>query len=591
MPKLRTALIWILMLFGFLLIYQVNTTPQTNQQISWNQFLDLVEKDEVVEARITENRIAVLTANGVTVTTTVPPGDEQHHSLLRAHKVRVIAEYSNSGEMFGWLLLALPLILILLIFFGGRKIMGNMSGAATKFAQLGSKEVKAGEVKTTFDDVAGCDEAKADLMETVNYLKAPHLYEKLGGRVPKGVLLVGPPGTGKTLLARAAAGEAGVAFFQISGSEFVEMFVGVGAARVRELFEYARKAAPCIVFIDEIDAVGRNRGGGLGQTNDEREQTLDQLLKELDGFKDRDKIVIIAATNRPDVLDPALMRPGRFDRHVVVPMPDIRAREAILRVHVRKITLSPDADLSRVARALLPGMSGADIENMVNEAALNAVRGNKNAVEEVDLVMARDRVLIGPERRSMVLSDEEKRIVAFHEAGHTLVAWSIPESDPIHKVTIVPHAMALGLTWSLPERDRHLESEKRILAHLAQAFGGRVAEELIFGSISTGASNDFEQATKIARSMVMRWGMSKLGERTFGSESEYTFLGREFGSDRNYSEDTSRKIDEEVTSILNAARDRAKKILSENLKKLHILAEALLERETVEGHELAALLG
>ena len=589
MTRWRTALIWILLLFGFLMLVKVSSTSQTNQ-ISWNQFLDLVETNAVVEARITENRIAVLTANGATVTTTVPPGDEQHHALLRAHKVKVIAEYSNSGEMLSWIFLALPLLLILLFIWGGRKNMGNIGGAATKFAQLGSQEVKAGEVKTTFDDVAGCDEAKADLMETVNYLKAPHLFEKLGGRVPKGVLLVGPPGTGKTLLARASAGEAGVAFFQISGSAFVEMFVGVGAARVRELFEYARKAAPCIVFIDEIDAVGRHRGSGLGQGNDEREQTLDQLLKELDGFKDRDKIVIIAATNRPDVLDPALMRPGRFDRHVVVPMPDLRAREAILRVHVRKITLSPDVDLSRVARALPPGMSGADVENLVNEAALNAVRGDKNAVEEVDLVMARDRVLIGPECRSTVLSDEEKRIVAFHEAGHTLVAFSIPESDPIHKVTIVPHAMALGLTWSLPERDRHIESKERILAHLAKAFGGRVAEELIFNSLSTGASNDFEQATKIARSMVMRWGMSELGERTFGSESEYTFLGQEFGSDRNYSEDTARRIDEEVTKILSAARDKAKKILSENLEKLHILAQALLERETVEGHELAALL-
>lgn len=591
MSRGRTALIWILMLLGFFMLYQFSTKPRA-REIPWNQFLDLVERDVVAEARILERRITVRTVpRGETFTTIVPLGDNQHHKLLREHKVKVVAKVSNSGWITNLVFLGLPLIFILLLFWRGRKMMGGITGAATKFAQLGSKQVKAGEVKTTFDDVAGCDEAKQDLMETIAYLSAPHLFEKLGGRVPRGVLLIGPPGTGKTLLARAVAGEAGVSFFQISGSEFVEMFVGVGAARVRELFEHARKAAPCIVFIDEIDAVGRHRGIGLGQGNDEREQTLDQLLKELDGFKNRDNIVLIAATNRPDVLDPALLRPGRFDRHVVVPMPDLRAREAILRVHVRKIALASNVDLSRVARALPPGMSGADIENVVNESALYAARLRKAAVDESDLVAARDRVLLGPERRSTVLSEEEKRITAYHEAGHTLVALSIPESDPIHRVTIVPHGLALGLTWSLPERDRHLESKERMLAHLAQAFGGRVAEELVIGSISTGASNDFEQATKIARNMVMRYGMSDLGERTFGSEAEYVFWGRELGSDRNYSEVTAHEIDEEVKKILAAARLRAKKILEDNRDKLELLANTLLQQETVEGAELAAILG
>jgi cell division protease FtsH len=467
--------------------------------------------------------------------------------------------------------------------------MQSGGNKALSFGKSRAKLLNNQQKRVTFKDVAGVEEAKEELQEIIEFLKEPQKFQKLGGRIPKGVLMMGPPGTGKTLLARAIAGEANVPFFSISGSDFVEMFVGVGASRVRDLFEQGKKNAPCIVFIDEIDAVGRHRGAGLGGGHDEREQTLNQLLVEMDGFESNDGVILIASTNRPDVLDPALLRPGRFDRRVVVSRPDVRGREGILKVHTRKIPLGEDVDISVIARGT-PGFTGADLANLVNEAALNAARYNKKLVAMTDFELAKDKVLMGAERKSMVISNEEKRVTAYHEAGHTLVGLKVPNADPVHKVTIIPRGMALGVTQQLPEGDRHNYSEEYLLGQIAILMGGRIAEDTFLGSITTGASNDIERATELARAMVCEYGMSEMGPLTFGKKEEQIFLGREIAQHRDFSEETAIKIDEQVKKIVTAQYERAKSILEENRDTMVRLAECLLERESLDGVEIRRIV-
>jgi len=456
---------------------------------------------------------------------------------------------------------------------------------ALSFGKSKAKLLNNQQKRVTFKDVAGVEEAKEELVEIIEFLKDPQKFQKLGGKIPKGVLMVGPPGTGKTLLAKAVAGEANVPFFSISGSDFVEMFVGVGASRVRDLFEQGKKNAPCIIFIDEIDAVGRHRGAGLGGGHDEREQTLNQLLVEMDGFESNDGVILVASTNRPDVLDPALLRPGRFDRRVVVGRPDVRGREGILKVHTRKIPLDEAVDVNVIARGT-PGFTGADLANIVNEAALNAARFNKKVVSMSDFEIAKDKVMMGAERRSMVISDEEKRITAYHEAGHTLVGLKVPNSDPVHKVTIIPRGMALGVTMYLPEKDRLSATKEFLLGQIATSMGGRIAEDVFIGSITTGASNDIERASEIARAMVCEYGMSDLGPMTFGKKEEQIFLGREISQHRDYSEDTAIRIDQEVQKIVSEQYARAEKIIKDNKESMIALAEALLEFETLDAVQI-----
>ena len=482
-----------------------------------------------------------------------------------------------------------PILLIVGIWIFMMRQMQAGGNKALSFGKSRARLLTAQQKKATFKDVAGIDEAKEELYEIIDFLKDPQKFQKLGGRIPKGVLLVGPPGTGKTLLARAIAGEANVPFFSISGSDFVEMFVGVGASRVRDLFEQGKKNAPCIIFIDEIDAVGRHRGAGLGGGHDEREQTLNALLVEMDGFESNEGVILIAATNRPDVLDPALLRPGRFDRRVVVPRPDVRGREEILRVHTRKVPLSEDVDLSVIARGT-PGFSGADVANLVNEAALWAARMNRKFVAMVDFEMSKDKVLMGAERRSMILSDEEKKNTAYHEAGHALVAAKTPGADPLHKVTIIPRGMALGVTMQLPIDDKHTYTKEFLESQLAVLMGGRAAEEIFLNHITTGAGNDIERATEIARQMVCEWGMSSLGPLTFGRKEEAIFLGREIAQHRDYSEDTAIKIDVEVRGIVNMGYSRARQILETNSDALERVARALLDREVLDAIELKLLM-
>jgi cell division protease FtsH len=468
--------------------------------------------------------------------------------------------------------------------------MQSGGSAAMRFGKSKARVLMESQTRVTFKDVAGCDEAKQELEEVIEFLKEPQKFQKLGGRIPKGALLLGPPGSGKTLLAKAVAGEAGVPFFSMSGSDFVEMFVGVGASRVRDLFEQGKRNAPCILFIDEIDAVGRHRGAGLGGGHDEREQTLNQLLVEMDGFESNEGVIILAATNRPDVLDPALMRPGRFDRQIVVDWPDVRGREGILKVHTRKIPLSDDVDLKAIARTT-PGMSGADLANVVNEAALLAARRNQKKVTARDFADARDKVTLGLERRSLVMTDLERKTTAYHEAGHALVAWLIPGSDPVTKITIIPRGRALGVTAYAPAEERHNHSKKQLEDRLCHAMGGRAAELLVFNHLTTGAANDLEQSTNIARSMVTRFGMSdKLGPLTFGKREDMIFLGKEITSSKDYSEQTALLIDTEVRGIIERAHDLAMRLLRENMDKLHLLANALLDRETIDGDQMNRLL-
>jgi cell division protease FtsH len=575
----------------FFVIFSVfNKQHRREPEIIFSEFMGGVERGDVREVVIQGQNIQGKYKNGEPFRTFAPDDPELVKSL-RDKDVKIAAKPEDESPWYMILLLNwFPMLLLIGVWIFFMRQMQTGGGKAMSFGKSRAKLLTENQHRVTFSDVAGVDEAKDDLQEIIAFLKDPKKFTKLGGRIPKGCLLVGAPGTGKTLLARAVAGEAGVPFFSISGSDFVEMFVGVGASRVRDLFVQGKKNAPCIIFIDEIDAVGRHRGAGFGGGNDEREQTLNQLLVEMDGFESNEGVILVAATNRPDVLDPALLRPGRFDRHVVVPRPDIKGREGILQVHSRKVPLATDVDVSILARST-PGFTGADLENLVNEAALLAARNDKEKVNMVDLELAKDKVMMGAERRSMIISDEEKRNTAYHEAGHALVAKLLPGADPIHKVTIIPRGMALGLTQQLPMDERHTYPRDYLLTNLVILFGGRVAEELVLEHMTTGAGNDIEKATDLARRMVCEWGMSeKLGPMTFGKKEEEIFLGRDFTQKADYSQSTGIEIDAEVRRIIQESYHRAKDLLTTNLRLLHQVAEKLLEKEVLDGSEIDAIV-
>jgi cell division protease FtsH len=575
----------------FLVIFSVFSKQHGREpEIVFSEFMGSVDRGDVQEVVIQGHNIQGKYKNGERFRT-FAPNDPELVKSLRDKNVKIAAKPEDESPWYMVLLLNwFPMLLLIGVWIFFMRQMQVGGGKAMSFGKSRAKLLTENQHRVTFSDVAGVDEAKDDLQEIIAFLKDPKKFTKLGGRIPKGCLLVGPPGTGKTLLARAIAGEAGVPFFSISGSDFVEMFVGVGASRVRDLFVQGKKNAPCIIFIDEIDAVGRHRGAGLGGGHDEREQTLNQLLVEMDGFEANEGVILIAATNRPDVLDPALLRPGRFDRRVVVPRPDVKGREGILQVHTRKVPLATDVDVAVLARAT-PGFAGADLENLVNEAALLAARNNKEKVDMVDFELAKDKVMMGAERRSMIISDEEKRNTAYHEAGHALVAKLLPGADPIHKVTIIPRGMALGLTQQLPMDEKHTYPKEYLLNNLVILFGGRVAEELVLEHMTTGAGNDIEKATDLARRMVCEWGMSeKLGPMTFGKKEEEIFLGRDFTQKVDYSENTAIEIDAEVRRIIQDSYHRAKELLKTNLRLLHKVAEKLLEKEVLDGSEIDAIV-
>ncbi len=593
---LRSALIWTCILLATYFIVQlVLQRGQTPENISYTKFEEELNKSPSNIAEVTlgngEIRGTFKTPKNQQFKTYYGfQNDQELQDMLRAHKV--VVNFQQRNETSLWIILVNVLPYVLLFGFVILIMRQAQSGGsqAFSFGRSRAKLMSDNRAKVTFDDVAGVEEAKEELKEVVDFLKYPKKYQSLGARIPKGVLLLGGPGTGKTLLGRAIAGEAGVPFYYISGSDFVEMFVGVGASRVRDLFEQAKKTAPCIVFVDEIDAVGRQRGAGLGGGHDEREQTLNQLLVEMDGFEANNGVIVLAATNRPDVLDPALLRPGRFDRHVSVDKPDIAGRKAILKVHSRGKPLADEIDVELLARRT-PGFSGADLENLLNEAALLAARANKGQIEMPDCEEAIDRVLMGPEKKSRLMSDKEKEITAYHEAGHALVAKLIPECDPVRKVTILPRGMALGVTWSIPDEDKYNRTRTELEAYLAHCLGGRVAEEVVFNEITTGAANDLEKATDVARNMVTRYGMSeKLGPLTFGRKSEQVFLGRDIHEDRNYSEEVANQIDQEVHVLVDRAYTRARSLLTRNRDVLHSIAKELLEKEVVDGDDLSRII-
>ncbi len=596
----KTILLWLLFALMFVSIYQLFTSggAKADEKIQLSQFVQKLRKDppEIRHVRIAGQEYTGEYTNNQKFRT-VGPADPTEILKMLDHAgkdgaVSIPYEIEIKQESVWWPLLTtgLPLLVVVFVFFLFMRQLQAGGGKAMSFGKSKAKLLGEHQNKVTFADVAGVEEAKDEVEEIIDFLKDPKKFTKLGGRIPKGVLMMGPPGTGKTLLARAIAGEAGVPFFSISGSDFVEMFVGVGASRVRDLFEQGKKNAPCIIFIDEIDAVGRHRGAGLGGGHDEREQTLNQLLVEMDGFESNDGVILIAATNRPDVLDPALLRPGRFDRRIVVPRPDLKGREGILRVHTKRVPLATGVDLSTIARGT-PGFSGADLESLVNEAALLAARRDKDTVDMRDFEEAKDKVLMGPERKSMVISDREKKTTAYHEAGHTLVAKLLPGSDPLHKVTIIPRGPALGVTQQLPVEDRLSYSKEWAENRIAICLGGRIAEELIFGQMTTGAGNDIEQATELARRMVCEWGMSeKLGPLTFGKKEEQIFLGKELSRHQDYSEQTAIEIDAEVKRIVMDGYQTARKVLQENLELLKKIAEALLEHETIDGDDIEAVI-
>ncbi len=594
----RTILFWLLMIVLAVVLWKMASTggqAAHEDEPQYSQFLQKVDGGNVKDVAIYisqnsselqgEYRDGTKFHNVTLANTAIPDLVKQ----LDAQHVEYNYKEVNSSNWLSLMLNFGPLIVLIALWIFFMKQMQAGGNKALSFGKSRARLLTAQQKKATFKDVAGIDEAKEELYEIIDFLKDPQKFQKLGGRIPKGVLLVGPPGTGKTLLARAIAGEANVPFFSISGSDFVEMFVGVGASRVRDLFEQGKKNAPCIIFIDEIDAVGRHRGAGLGGGHDEREQTLNALLVEMDGFESNEGVILIAATNRPDVLDPALLRPGRFDRRVVVPRPDVKGREEILRVHTRKVPISDDVDLSVIARGT-PGFSGADLANLVNESALWAARQNRKVVTMADFEMSKDKVLMGVERRSMILSDEEKKNTAYHEAGHALVAAMTPGADPLHKVTIIPRGMALGVTMQLPIDDKHTYTKEFLESQLAVLMGGRAAEELFLHHVTTGAGNDIERATDIARQMVCEWGMSTLGPLTFGKKEEAIFLGREIAQHRDYSEDTAIKIDGEVRGIVNMSYSRARNILETYRDALERVAQALLERESLDATELKLLI-
>jgi cell division protease FtsH len=588
---MKSLLIWAGIILALVLFVQMmgGSSTQARDSIPYSEFLNQVEEGSVRQVVIGKEVISGRTTNNETFRTNAPPQDTQLIERLREKGVAFEAQPEAQTSLWTYLLVqSLPFLLILgIAFFVMRQMQKNAGSGAMGFGRSKAKLLTEKHGRVTFDDVAGIDEAREELQEIVEFLKDPTKFARLGGKIPKGALLVGSPGTGKTLLARAIAGEANVPFFTISGSDFVEMFVGVGASRVRDMFEQAKKNAPCIVFIDEIDAVGRHRGAGLGNGNDEREQTLNQLLVEMDGFEANEGIIIIAATNRPDVLDPALLRPGRFDRQVVVPRPDIDGREKILAVHMKKVPLAPDVDPRTIARGT-PGFSGADLANLVNEAALLAARKGKRLVAMSEFELAKDKVMMGAERKSMVMTEEEKKATAYHEAGHALVSLHVEGCDPLHKVTIIPRGRALGVTWNLPERDRYSMSMIQMKGRLALCFGGRIAEQLIYGkdALNTGASNDIQQATDLARAMVMEYGMSdRLGWLRYRDNQEEVFLGHSVARSQHVSEETARLIDAEVRRLIEEAEATARQVLTDNLDELHRLAGALLEYETLNGEE------
>ncbi|MDO8494101.1 MAG: ATP-dependent zinc metalloprotease FtsH [Deltaproteobacteria bacterium] len=592
----KTIAFWLLLTLVVVAIMHLRTQNLTGiQEISFSEFVNYAEKGEISEVTIKKGiftgRLKEAAGASEYFKTIGPPTvDTAFTQKLVASGAKVDYQYEDAGFWGQFLISWLPLILLFGFFFFSMRQIQAGGGKALSFGRSKAKLLTENQKKVTFKDVAGVEEAKEELEEVIAFLKDPKRFTKLGGRIPKGVLLLGSPGTGKTLLARAVAGEAGVPFYSISGSDFVEMFVGVGAARVRDLFEQGKKNAPCIVFIDEIDAVGRHRGAGLGGGHDEREQTLNQLLVEMDGFESNEGVIIMAATNRPDVLDPALLRPGRFDRRVMVPRPDFKGREEILKVHARKTKVAEDVNLGIIAKGT-PGFSGADLANVVNEAALLAARYNKNEIEMIDFEQAKDKVMMGAERKSMILSDEEKSTTAYHEAGHTLVAKMIPGTDPIHKVTIIPRGAALGLTQQLPTDDRYTQNRKFCENIIAILMGGRIAEELIFDQPTTGAGNDIERATELARKMVCEWGMSKeMGPLAFGQKEEEIFLGRDISRHKDYSEETAKKIDQEIKRIIDENFARAKEILEKNVDKLKALSEALLEFETLDSSQIDQVL-
>ena len=587
---MRSLVFWMAMAVIAVMVWNFSTKFQVSAKaLTFTEFMMAVDTGQIASVTITGNEISGTTKANDTFRTVAPPQYEGLANRLLERNVVVTAREPTASPWTALLSTWVPILLMIGFWVFIMRQMQSGGNKALSFGKSKAKLSSSAQKKVTFKDVAGVDEAKEELQEIIDFLREPQKFQKLGGRIPKGVLLMGPPGTGKTLLARAVAGEANVPFFSISGSDFVEMFVGVGASRVRDLFEQGKKNAPCIVFIDEIDAVGRHRGAGLGGGHDEREQTLNQLLVEMDGFESNEGVILVAATNRPDVLDPALLRPGRFDRRIVVNRPDVKGREGILSVHTKKIPLSDDVDVAVLARGT-SGFSGADLANLVNEAALNAARYNQKVVRMLDFEFAKDKVLMGAERRSMIISESEKRVTAIHEAGHALLTVKLPHADPIHKVTIIPRGMALGLTMQLPIDEKHNYSREYLEDQIAILLGGRIAEEITIGSITTGAGNDLERATDLARRMVCEWGMSgQMGPLTFGKKEEQIFLGREIAQHQDYSEDTALRIDQEVKRFVTDNYNRAQTILSEHKQHLLDMADALLARETLDADQVRRL--
>jgi cell division protease FtsH len=591
MPKpknksMKNLLFWISAGVLIILLWSLLQSPAAGKKdINFSEFMTEVEQGNVESVTIQENQVNGQTKDGQAFKTVLPAGYADLIKILRDNKVNIVVKDTNRSPILSILLSLSPILLIVLFWVFFMRQMQAGGNKAMSFGKSRAKLFSAQQKKVTFKDVAGVEEAEDELQEIIEFLKDPRKFQRLGGRIPKGVLLVGAPGTGKTLLARAVAGEADVPFFSISGSDFVEMFVGVGASRVRDLFDQGKKHAPCLIFIDEIDAVGRQRGAGLGGGHDEREQTLNQLLVEMDGFDSNEGIILIAATNRPDILDSALLRPGRFDRRIVVAMPDVKGREEIFRVHVRKVPLADDVQLKVLARST-PGFSGADIANLVNEAALLGARNGEEKVTMKDLEFAKDKVIMGVERKSMIISDEEKKNTAYHEAGHALMAALLPEADPIHKVSIIPRGLALGVTQQLPLDDRYTYTKDYLEAQLSVLMAGRVAENLFLGKTTTGAANDFEKSTEIARKMVCQWGMSDLGPLTYGEKDDLIFLGRDLAMNKNFSEKTSERIDEEVKKIITRNYSRAQELIEKNREKLVKIAQLLLEKEVLTSDEI-----
>ena len=589
----KNLILWVVVAVVMMTAYQSFNSTSTGSVTDYTTFITDVENSQVRQAKFEDNEILVTKADGSRYTTVIPLEDKNLLNDLLNKKVKVEGTPPERRGLLSQILIAwFPMLLLIGVWIFFMRQMQGGGGKAMSFGKSRARMMTQEQIKTTFADVAGCDEAKEEVAEIVDFLREPKKFQNLGGKIPKGILMVGPPGTGKTLLAKAIAGEAKVPFFTISGSDFVEMFVGVGASRVRDMFEQAKKNAPCLIFIDEIDAVGRQRGAGLGGGHDEREQTLNQMLVEMDGFEGNEGVIVIAATNRPDVLDPALTRPGRFDRQVVVGLPDVKGREQILKVHMRKVPVGPDVDAMTLARST-PGYSGADLANLVNEAALFAARTNKRIVTMVEFEKAKDKINMGPERRTMIMTDKQKESTAYHEAGHAIVGYLVPEHDPVHKVTIIPRGRALGVTFFLPEGDQVSISQKQLESKLSTLYAGRLAEDLIYGeeNISTGASNDIKVATNIARNMVTQWGFSdKLGPILYTEDDGEVFLGRSMAKAKHMSDETAHVIDEEVRAIVSRNYERARQILIDNMDILHAMKDALVKYETIEEEQIKQLM-